>query len=146
MSSPTVLITRPLPQAKHLREQLEAIGVGSVVFPTIEIVPLLTSEQLIQQLSPEADYLIVTSVHAVRESLSRLTTPCIAVGRATAKALAAVGVHTIITPEQFSSEGLLALPQLQDVQYQQITLLSGVGGRNVLAHALAGTRRNRYTS
>lgn len=59
-----------------------------------------------------------------------------AVGAATAAALGEFGIAPVISPSRMDSEGLLALPQLQQFDGSRIGLLTAPGGRGVLAPAL----------
>lgn len=59
-----------------------------------------------------------------------------AVGSATARALRAAGIDSVTAPMRMDSEGLLALPGLQEVAGTHIGWLTAPGGRNVLGPAL----------
>ena len=56
-----------------------------------------------------------------------------AIGQATAQALDRVGLTPTLVPERMDSEGLLALPGLQDIQGRRVLILRGNGGRELLA-------------
>lgn len=59
------------------------------------------------------------------------------VGQGSAKALRELGIENIIAPtERFDSEGLLALPELQDVAGWRVLILRGDGGRELLGDTL----------
>jgi len=59
------------------------------------------------------------------------------VGQGSAKALRELGISNIIVPaERFDSEGLLALPELQDVEGWRVMIFRGDGGREVLGDTL----------
>lgn len=59
------------------------------------------------------------------------------VGQGSAKALRELGVANVIAPaERFDSEGLLALPELQDVAGWRVLILRGDGGRELLGDTL----------
>ena len=60
-----------------------------------------------------------------------------AVGSATARALRAAGIDSVTAPLRMDSEGLLAIPGLQDVAGTHVGLLTAPGGRDVLGPALA---------
>lgn len=89
-----------------------------------------------------AGIVIATSPAAVRAtaSLSPLRAKrgqrfC-AVGSATADALRRAGIVDAASPERMDSEGLLALPLLQDVRGRDIGLLTAPGGRDRIAPTL----------
>jgi len=59
------------------------------------------------------------------------------VGQGSAKALRESGVANVIAPaERFDSEGLLALPELQDVAGWRVMIFRGDGGRELLGDTL----------
>jgi len=59
-----------------------------------------------------------------------------AVGEGTASTLRRVGVKHINVPRRMDSEGLLALPSMQDVRGHRIGLITAPGGRGHIASAL----------
>ncbi len=59
------------------------------------------------------------------------------VGQGSAKALQEAGVAQVIAPkERFDSEGLLALPELQDIAGKRVMIFRGDGGRELLGDTL----------
>jgi uroporphyrinogen-III synthase len=59
------------------------------------------------------------------------------VGQGSAKALRELGIASVIAPaERFDSEGLLALPELQDVTGWRVMIFRGDGGRELLGDTL----------
>ena len=60
----------------------------------------------------------------------------IAVGTATQKALHQAGLENVICPEQHNSEGVLALPELSQVDGREIIIVRGDGGRELMADTL----------
>lgn len=90
-----------------------------------------------------AEKIIATSPAAVRAAATlaplraRRGQAWYAIGTATAAALGRVGVGEACAPERMDSEGLLALPALQDLAGCRIGLLTAPGGRDRLAPALA---------
>jgi uroporphyrinogen-III synthase len=134
------LITKPEHQAKNLCAQIENLGGRCILFPTLTI-KTLPAEQIakaISQLS-STDKIIFTSANAVHPVIphwSALSSAAVfAVGPGTASALANLQITAKI-PTEFSSEGLLALPDLQTVHHQQIVIFSGIGGRTRLQEEL----------
>ena len=59
-----------------------------------------------------------------------------AIGAATARSLRDAGIDRVATPARMDSEGLLALPGLQDVAGVSIGLVTAPGGRNEIGPAL----------
>ncbi|MBL8510542.1 MAG: uroporphyrinogen-III synthase, partial [Betaproteobacteria bacterium] len=139
-----LLLTRPQDQAAEMATRLAALGIETITLPVLEIIGV--APDLSECEWVKADAFIFVSANAVRYGLPyipsgcRQKTPCFAIGRATAAALQAGGVTHITTPaEGNDSEALLALPSLQDIAGQHITLVRGhseAGGRRVLAQAL----------
>lgn len=90
-----------------------------------------------------AEKIIATSPAAVRAAATlaplraRRGQAWYAIGTATAAALRRAGVGEVCAPERMDSEGLLALPTLQDLAGCRIGLLTAPGGRDRLAPALA---------
>lgn len=60
----------------------------------------------------------------------------VAVGAGTARALRRAGAGDVASPRRMDSEGLLALPQLQDVDGLDVGLVTAPGGRGVIAATL----------
>ena len=60
----------------------------------------------------------------------------IAVGSGTGNALARAGIAGIVTPDRMDSEGLLALPCLQDLGGQDVALVTAPQGRDLLTNTL----------
>jgi uroporphyrinogen-III synthase len=61
----------------------------------------------------------------------------LAVGAGTAAALRRAGVDEVSAPQRMDSEGLLALPALQDLQGRSVGMVTAPGGRGVIAPTLA---------
>lgn len=142
-----VLVTRPAGVADALCAALAAAGAQVHRAPLLAIEPLPESaaDRAVAQDLDRFDIVIVTSRHAVQHGVSRLA-DCwpqwpaqqrwLAVGAATASALAAHGIHAE-APADARSEGLLALPALADVTGRRVLLLTGEGGRGLLDSTLA---------
>jgi len=139
-----VLITRPAQQGQILGEKIATLGGRFILLPTIEIAEASDQKLLqaqIQQLDKQ-DIAIFISPNAVQK-----TAPLIqqwplkvkvgAVGSSTAETLHACHLPVDFYPtEKLSSEGLLALPALQQVSGKKIMLFQGEGGRELLATTL----------
>ena len=88
-----------------------------------------------------ASHVVFTSPAAVRaaralQPLVRSGQSVCAVGAGTAAALRRAGVAHVHSPTRMDSEGLLALPALQDVQGRDVGLVTAPGGRGEIAPAL----------
>ena len=138
----TVLVTRPLRQARKLVSALEAVGAEPRLLPLIAIRP--PSEPVGEVLSAHrrADAWLFTSVNAVAAADKLLRArhwqaPVYAVGEATAQALKKLGHQARRPPaDAIHSEGLLALPSLQSVAGQTLLIVTGEGGRDGLREPL----------
>lgn len=139
-----VLVTRPIAQADNLCGLIEQHGGQALRFPTLEIRPASVTPEAIQK-ALASDWLIFTSTNAVDFALKAFngkmqdlqSTQIAAIGQATATALRQAGLRIQCIPEHdFSSEGLLAEPIMQNVVGLKITIVRGVGGREKLAKTL----------
>ena len=89
-----------------------------------------------------AQRVLFTSPAAVRAALRlqafepRPGQHWIAVGSGTGKALTRAGIAGVVTPTRMDSEGLLALPCLQDLVGQTVALVTAPQGRDLLANTL----------
>ena len=143
-----VLLTRPGDKNLPLADALASLGIPSLSCPLIDIVPNddkaptgdLTG--MLRTLSAD-DILIAVSDTAVRFARQRhqIAWPAhlhyYAVGRATARAMAAAGMPGVQLPDDPRTEGLLALPSLQHLSGRRVLILRGEGGRETLAETLA---------
>ena len=139
-----IMITRPASQATGLAQSIESAGANVFLFPTLNILPAKLSEEnrvTIQQLN-QFNIIIFISPNAVEHGLNHIqvnTKTIIAtIGQGSAKALTTkLGRKPDITPEEnFSSEGLLATDEMQDVANKRILIIRGNGGRELLKRTL----------
>lgn len=154
LSDVSVMVTRPKPQGQMLSEKIKALGGAPVYLPTIEIMPPENTTILKEQIGQldQYDLIIFISPQAVSQSTSLIrehwpTLPdklkVLATGQGTANALHAAGFPTVIfPPEEWSTEGLLKLPILQNISGQKIALVRGEGGRELLADTLKARGAN----
>ncbi|WP_373973931.1 uroporphyrinogen-III synthase [Chitinibacter sp. SCUT-21] len=138
-------VTRPAAQAAELSQALAAYGAQVLAFPLLEIAPPLDAAPLHAALAQleRYDLAIFISPSALDSVFAHLTTPwpgqlaVAVVGPGSAKRAAKLGVQTIICPtKQFDSEGLLAMPQMQNRAGQRMVIFRGQGGRDILPRAL----------
>ncbi len=139
-----ILVTRPAHQAAGLCTLIESRNGLALRFPALEIQPAadqLTAATLLRQAS---GIVIFVSPNAVKHGLRLMQGNALsaqltlgAVGKATAKALQEAGYKVDLMPsERFDSEGLLALPDLQQISGKEIVIVRGVGGRPLLGDSL----------
>lgn len=151
----TVLVTRPRQQAERLCQLIEARGGRAIVFPVLEIIGLEDSSpacKLIERLD-EFDFAIFVSANAVQMAAPMLAVRAdfpawlkvAVIGKRTAEELHAQGLRVDIVPEEgFTSEALLALPEMHDMQGKNVVIFRGAGGRELLGETL--TRRGATVS
>jgi uroporphyrinogen-III synthase len=141
-----VLVTRPREQAATLIAQFTRAGMDPIAVPALDIVPLLKPGELEERLhvAPGFDWIVFISVNAVRYGLPALGSIAVpkrsriaAVGAATARALIDAGVTVDAVPaDGASSEALLRMPSLREMQGRHVLIVRGVGGRETLAQTL----------
>lgn len=142
-----IVVTRPRVQAAQLTQHIERLGGRALLFPLLEIAPAADQSTLHEQLARIAqfDLAIFISPNAVQYGMAAIRSsgalpPSLriaTVGQGSAKALRELGITDIIAPsENFDSEGLLALGELQNVSGWKVLILRGDGGRELLGNAL----------
>lgn len=146
----TVLVTRPAAQCAVLCQEIVRQGGTAIPFPAIEITPVSV------EIAAAAGYdlIVFVSVNAVEHGARFVTkgsgTRIAAIGRATAGALAAMEMAADIVPEAgFTSEALLAHPELQLASGARVLIVRGEGGRELLketfvAHGMLVETREVY--
>lgn len=140
-----VLVTRPAHQNETLCNMIAERGGEPIAFPTLAIRTVTDIRALRATLGEWSDHdlAVFTSANAVMGARPLLPaewparTQVAAVGRATARALRAAGVPVHVCPDESTSEGLLATPELTAVQDRSVVLVKGAGGRPLLADTLA---------
>jgi len=139
----TVLITRSLHQAQRLATLVERAGGRSILFPTIDIVASEDAQlfECLQARLNDYRHAIFISSNAVDCSVPKLNMAAlgatlIAIGPATARALARYQLSYLMPAAPYNSEAVLAMPELQQVQQHPIAIIAGEGGRTVLAERL----------
>lgn len=143
----TIVVTRPRDQAAQLARRIEQAGGIPLLFPLLDITAVQDTKTLFEQItrlgqfnlaifiSPNAVHYGIAAIRvagAVPNAL-RIAT----VGQGSAKALRESGIANVIAPtERFDSEGLLALPELQNVAGWRVMIFRGDGGRELLGDTL----------
>lgn len=142
-----ILVTRPRDQAVLLAQRIEQAGGVPLRFPLLEIAPVQDTGALHEQVSRLAQFslAVFVSPNAVKYGMAAIRSagdipPALriaTVGQASAKALHKLGVANVIAPtERFDSEGLLALPELQNIAGWRVLIFRGDGGREFLGDTL----------
>ena len=139
-----IIVTRPPRQAARFAERLAALGARPIVWPAIVILPPDDPAALarVHARLREFDLAVFVSANAVEYGApdpSRWpdTLAIYAPGVGTAEAIAAVGLPAARIPATtFDSEGLLALPALNDVAGKRVVVFRGEDGRAALGDAL----------
>jgi uroporphyrinogen-III synthase len=139
-----VIVTRPQRQAAGFASKIAALGGAPIIWPAIVILPPLDGARLARAhaMLDEYDIAVFVSANAVEFGArsasswpSRIVT--FAPGPGTAEALAAAGIANARIPaKSWDSEGLLELPELQDVSGKRIVIFRGEGGREFLGNSL----------
>lgn len=138
-----VISLRPLGQHASLRRAAAVHGARLLALSPLRI-EARTDAATVAALRAAlaADVVVFTSPNAVRAATAlralraRRGQAWLAVGAGTAAALRRAGIAHAEAPTRMDSEGLLALPALQDARGGTIALVSAPGGRDRLAPAL----------
>lgn len=141
----SVLVTRPEQQSIELCELIAEARGRPVRFPALEILGPADKQQVRRQLAElgDIDLLVFVSTNAVRYAFAQmpenipLDLQIAAVGEATARALDELGLEpTLQAQGSMDSEGLLRLPQLQQMTGKRVLIVRGNGGRELLRETL----------
>lgn len=144
-----VLVTRPDPQGTELCLHINDLGGKATYFPTIAFAPPsdpaafqaaiqnLGDQEWLIFISPQSVYASVGAIRTAWPELSA-TVKFAAVGASTAKALQQAGYNVqAFPPHEWNSEGLLALPEFQQITNTKIAIIRGEGGREKIDHVLS---------
>lgn len=146
---PGVLVTRPAGQGVELCAAVEAAGCAAHSLPLLQLfsLPELSPAERGKVLAlDEYRHVIFISGNAVQFGMAWIESywpqlpvgiTWYAVGAATAGALRDHGVAALTPEVDMTSEGLLALPQLQSVAGERVLIVKGEGGRATLREALS---------
>jgi uroporphyrinogen-III synthase len=139
----TPLVVRPAEQGTELSTLLRQHGHDPQPCTLLTLGPGSELDKLATLLA-EADVIVAVSVHAILFAdhfmlQTGQTWPNIdyfAVGAASAAAFADLGIAAM-SPTDPRSEGLIALPELQQLAGKRVLILRGNGGRDLIARTLA---------
>lgn len=138
-----IAITRPTGTGAGWARRVRTLGGTPLLLPgsSLRAVPDPTAVAKALRAALAGDSLIFTSPAAVRfaAQLTHLRTRArvLAPGAGTLRALRRAGCRQAIAPAREDSEGILALPVLQNVGGQRIGIIGAAGGRGLLARELA---------
>ncbi|WP_435275120.1 uroporphyrinogen-III synthase [Psychrobium sp. nBUS_13] len=133
-----VLITRPQAKSAHLQTLLLSHQLYCLSYPLVQFSAKIAP--LAQQSLLEADIIIAVSENAVIFANQQIndwpeSAQYYAVGKATQQQFSLLEISAD-SPEHATSEGLLALSHLANVQNKHVVILRGDGGREYLAQEL----------
>lgn len=149
----TFLIARPKDKAELTLAEFSRYHLKASVLPLIEVV-ISQEKSLYEQLnSAHPSGILITSTYAAQWLVDLIETKrllldlpkieIICVGKSTARIISStinIRQVTIASPE--NSEGILALEYLQAVKQQNIVLLKGHGGRELISKVLLERNAN----
>ena len=137
-----ILVTRPFKQANMLARLIEQQGGEVILLPVIDIVPVDVVEWQMWQ-PQQTDWLMFVSPNAVACFMAGYQghlpkhIKLVAAGEGTAQAMREHGLQVDLQPELSNgSEGLLPLPQWHQMHQQQVVIVRGDGGRELMADTL----------
>lgn len=144
-----IWLTRPDEQNVQLAANLREHGAEPFCLPLLEIVPVAPDADTRTQLLnlERYDFIIYISANAARTGLDAIGRywpqypvhpQNFSVGPTTGRVLEAAGLRVRYPVERADSEGLLALPELQDIAGKKALIIRGIGGRETLAAGLRG--------
>ncbi len=135
----TAIITRPIHQTEALENKISQHGGKSILLPMLRI----EKKTLASDMAPpqDNDIIIFLSANAVNFSAEywqqqKISAPCLAIGPATERALLEKKIPCSQTPSQYNSEGLLTLPQLQQITGKTVYICCGENPRPLLPTTL----------
>ena len=141
----SILLTRPVQQSLENQQEFEALGARCFVVPLLEILPRDDLDLSVIEDAFDADIVVFSSPNAVKmligigglSVLQSFSGKMVVPGRGTASELEKWGVTGVVFPlTNESSEGMLNLPVLKDVNDRRIVVFRGQSGRELLAETL----------
>lgn len=130
-----VLNTRPAHQSESLTQLIKAKGSLVYHLPVFEIQPIQINAENIG----EYDYIIFLSANAVVNYFNQKENKhahVIAIGPATKLALEKMHIKDVMLPVDFSSDGILSMPEMQAVNNKKIAIISGEKSKSILPDTL----------
>ncbi len=145
LAGASLIVTRPVGDGAALKRRIATRGGRALSLPGSSLRALADTPALRAQLraARDADRVIFSSPAAVRFAFVLAPalrfarrTLVFGVGAATARALSRFGLSDVLIPSRQDSEGLLALPQLKQLQGLRVALIGAPGGRELLPQSL----------
>lgn len=150
LSGITVLLTRPVAQSAAMATAITALGGNVCELPLIEIEPIAETDacENIKNIIQNLDHYcaaIFISTNAAKFGMQWIDRywpqlpsglSAYAVGPGTAQVLNEFDWPVFVSDQGVTSEDLLALPGLKQVEGKKVALFRGVGGRELLAETL----------
>jgi len=140
-----VLITRSRPAAAQLAERVSDLGLEPFECAPFQLEPVEKPAQVADELATAlpADRVIFTSHEAVRQAVDLVGTAplnralVLVPGQGTASVARELGLDNVIYPERHgTSEAVLAMPELRDVEGLDVLILAAAGGRSLMGETL----------
>lgn len=137
-----IAITRPAGTGAALAQRVRALGGEPLTLPgsSLRAADDTTAARAALKAALACDVVIFTSPAAVRFALQlgalRIRAIALAPGAGTLRALHRAGCTEAQAPAREDSEGLLALPVLQDVRGRRVGIVGAAGGRGLLDRAI----------
>lgn len=147
MAGKHIVVTRPVEQAVHLAEALQAHGAHPILFPVLAIHDL-DDIQPLRDIALQLDFFdiaVFISPNAVERSLEHVLrhrswparVRAATIGVSSRHALERHGITDALVPvDRFDSEALLELPEFCDVAGKRIIVFRGEDGRELLVDSL----------
>jgi len=150
LAGKTVVVTRARAQASDLSAALELMGAQAIELPVIRIAPVTASPELDGAIADIGGYDIVifTSANGVEEMAARMAERgldarslrpeqvVVAIGPATATALAGHGIRADVVPERFVGEAVLDALASTPVEGRRVLIARARDARPVIADGL----------
>ena len=150
MRRSTVVVTRPVAQARVLQSRLVALGRQVELFPLLEIMALQDNELLDRTLMALENFALVAFVspNAIAAAFARrvqwpVQVPLAVMGQGSLTALSDHGIDASTTkifspsnPDRTDSQTLLEVLDLPSLKDRNVLILRGESGRELLADAL----------
>lgn len=137
-----IVVTRPEKQGRELVKTLQKNGFKAISTPFFDYQENASIDKYQQILAQLPNIMIFVSVAAVEFANRALPleqwpkATWVAVGKATSQKLTSCGIENVKSPSLQTSEGVLLLPELQQLNQKNIVIVRGESGREHMAQQL----------